>query len=124
MEKNMEEKLKLIGANIRVLREANKYTQSEVATFLGLNDHVTISYYENGDRNIPLDHLKKIADLFGVELTALFVEDPNERTINKVFAFRKEDLNEKDFSIIAEFNKIVKNYIKLIRLETKHAIES
>jgi len=120
----MEEKLKLIGANIRVLREANKYTQSEVATFLGLNDHVTISYYENGDRNIPLDHLKKIADLFGVELTALFVEDPNERTINKVFAFRKEDLNEKDFSIIAEFNKIVKNYIKLIRLETKHAIES
>lgn len=118
----MEEKLKLIGANIRALREAYNYTQSQVAAFLGLNDHVTISYYENGERNIPLDHLKQIADLFGVELTALLVEDPNERLINRVFAFRKEDLKEKDLSSIADFNKIVKNYIKLIRLEKKHAI--
>jgi transcriptional regulator with XRE-family HTH domain len=120
----METKYKIIGNNIKVLRERYNFTQIEVANFLGLGDHVTISYYENGERKIPLDHLTKIADLFGVELEILLTENPEEQLVNKVFAFRKNELKENDFNVIADFHRIVKNYIKLRNLEAKHAVKS
>lgn len=120
----MEVKFKIIGNNIRVLREKYNFSQIEVANFLGLKDHTTISYYERGERNIPLNHLTKIADLFGVELEVLLTENPEEQIINKVFAFRKDELKEKDFITIANFHRIVKNYIKLRNLEKKHAVKS
>jgi transcriptional regulator with XRE-family HTH domain len=120
----METKYKIIGNNIRVLRERYNFTQIEVANFLGLKDHVTISYYEKGERKIPLDHMTKIADLFGVELEVLLTENPEEQLLNKVFAFRKDELKEKDFNTIADFHRIIKNYIKLRNLEIKHAVKS
>ena len=116
----MKEKLKAIGANIKALRERYDFTQTEVANYLGIKDRVTISYYENGERKIPLDHLNKIADLFGVNLEILFETEPIEQKINKIFAFRKDELKETDFNAIANFHRIVKNYIKLLRLEQKH----
>lgn len=114
------ENWKAIGINIKVLREKYGFTQIEVANFLGLKDHVTISYYENGERAIPLDHLKRIADLFAVNLEALLSKDQNENLVNAIFAFRKDDLKEMDFNTLADFHKIVKNYIKLVNLEKKH----
>ncbi len=115
---------KTIGANIKVLRERYGFSQTEVANFLGLKDHVTISYYENGERPIPLDHLKKIADLFAVNLDTLFSEEKNESLVNAIFAFRKDDLKENDFNTLADFHRIVKNYIKLVNLEKKHGQKS
>ena len=115
---------KTIGTNIKVLRERYGFSQTEVANFLGLKDHVTISYYENGERPIPLDHLKKIADLFAVSLDTLFSKEKNENLVNAIFAFRKDDLKENDFNTLANFHRIVKNYIKLVNLEKKHGQKS
>lgn len=120
----MNEEQKAVGTNIKVLREKYNFTQTEVASFLGLNDHVTISYYENGERNIPIEHLTKIADLFGVDIEVLFETDPVRQKINKICAFRKEELKEKDFDAIAGFHRIIKNYMKLLNLEKKHADKS
>jgi transcriptional regulator with XRE-family HTH domain len=120
-EKTMNDEQKAVGTNIKVLREKYNYTQTNVANFLGLNDHVTISYYETGERNIPIEHLTKIADLFCVDLETLFETDPAQQKINKICAFRKEELKEKDFNTIADFHRIIKNYIKLLTLEKKHA---
>jgi len=115
---------KIIGNNIKVLRDKYGFRQEEVANFLGLKKHVTISYYENGSRNIPLEHLSKIADLFNVELEVLLTENPEEQLMNRVFAFRKDELKENDLETIANFHKIVKNYLKLKRLEKKHVLKS
>ncbi len=124
MEATVTLQQKMLGTNIRVLREKYNFTQTEVAKYLGLNDHVTISYYEGGERKIPLTHLTKIADLFGVDLEVLLTDNPEEQILNKVFAFRKDELKENDFNTIANFHRIVKNYIKLRNLEKKHAIKS
>lgn len=120
----MDLKYKIIGNNVKVLRNKYGFKQEEVANFLGLKNHVTISYYENGDRKIPLEHLSKIADLFGVELEVILSENPEEQLLNRVFAFRKEELKERDLETIANFHKIVKNYLKLRRLEKKHALQT
>ncbi len=117
-----EQKYIIIGKNIREIRERCGFTQTEVAKYLGLNDHVTISYYENAERKIPFEHLTKIADLFGVELAELITEDDKERKVNRIFAFRKDELTENDFNTLAQFNRIVKNYLKMKQLEDKHAI--
>lgn len=113
-----------IGNNVKVLRERCGFNQLEVANYLGLKDHVTISYYERGERPIPFEHLSKIADLFGIELADLLSDNTEVQLVNRVFAFRKDELQEKDFSTIAEFNRIVKNYTKLKNLEKKHAVKS
>lgn len=120
----IDSKYKIIGNNIKVLRDKYGFKQGEVANFLGLKNHATISYYENGERKISLEHLSKIADLFGIELEVLLSENPEEQALNRVFAFRKDEFKGKDLETIAKFHKIVKNYLKLKRLEKKHALQS
>jgi transcriptional regulator with XRE-family HTH domain len=123
-EEMLDLRYKTIGNNIKVLRDKYNYTQSEVANFLNINSHVNISQYENGERKIPLEHLSRIADLFNVELEVLLTDNPDEQLLNNAFAFRKEELKGKDFETIANFHKIVKNYLKLRRLEKKHVLQS
>ncbi|NLT51762.1 MAG: helix-turn-helix transcriptional regulator [Ignavibacteria bacterium] len=108
----MENIQKIIGSNIKELREKFKFDQKEIAHYLGVLRE-TVSYYENGNRNIPVESLVKLADLFGVDLADLYEEDFLTRESNKAFAFRKEDFDEKDLVVLAEFHKIVKNYIKM-----------
>jgi transcriptional regulator with XRE-family HTH domain len=60
-----------IGRNLKLLREANSFTQDQVASFLGIN-RSTYSNYESGDREAPLEVLEKASDLFGCELSILF----------------------------------------------------
>lgn len=51
--------------NLRLLRKRSKLNQKELATKLGI-DQRTISHYELGDTNLPIDVLMKLADFFGV----------------------------------------------------------
>lgn len=112
---------KTIGNNIKNLREKFGYSQKDVADYLKINSRELISYYENGDRDIPLDKLNQLSDLFGVELLDLLEENINLSKANTAFAFRAEDINSEDLYEIAAFRKIVKNYIKMDRLEKHEA---
>ncbi len=50
-------------ARIRDLREDNDYTQTAVGEYLNISQR-TYSYYENGEHEMPLEVLSKLADLY------------------------------------------------------------
>ena len=56
---------------IKRVRLENGLTQQQVAQALGLNS-VTYLRYEKGQRQMPLELLPKLADLFDVTLDYLF----------------------------------------------------
>jgi transcriptional regulator with XRE-family HTH domain len=103
------------GLIIKGLRDKYGYTQDKVAGFLGIKREM-ISFYENDGREVPLDVLEKLSDLFGVDLDVFFVDNVDEALAEVVFAFRKNDLDDNDMEAMASFGKIVKNYLKIKNL--------
>ena len=59
-----------IGDNMKRLRKERGFTQEKLAELTGLNEK-SISFYENGTRNVPSDCLVSIADAFGVSVDVL-----------------------------------------------------
>jgi len=55
---------------IKNLREDRDLTQSEMARLLNISQRA-FSHYENGNRNIPIEMLIKIADIYNVSLDYL-----------------------------------------------------
>ena len=102
----------ITGGNISSLRNKLALSQQQVADYLGIKRE-NISYYENGNREIPLEHLEKLADLFGVELYDLMESDLVNQKATLAFAFRADQVDVKDLQNISRFKKIVKNYIKM-----------
>lgn len=103
------------GLVIKGLRERYGYTQDRLASFLNLKREM-ISFYENDERDVPLEVLEKLSDLFGVELSVFFSETVEEAMAEVVFAFRKDSVDVSDMEKLSDFGKIVKNYIKINRL--------
>lgn len=108
----------VIGRNIKAFRERLGLNQDQLAEFLGVKREM-VSYYENGTRTVPLESIKKLADFFGVELIDLIEENADLKTANVAFAFRANELSPSDFENITTFRKIVKNYLKLTKLNEK-----
>lgn len=104
------------GLVIKGLREKYGYTQDKVADYLGMKNREMISFYENEEREVPLEVLEKLSDLFGVELDVFFVDNVDEALAEVVFAFRKDDFDGDDMENMAAFGKIVKNYLKINNL--------
>lgn len=115
---------KNVGENLKILRNAQNFNQSTVAEYLGLKNHTIISYYESGERSISLEHLNKLADLFGVDLDDILNKKPNEQKLDKMLAYRKEELMPEDLEKIASFHQIIKGYIKLINIEKEYETEA
>jgi transcriptional regulator with XRE-family HTH domain len=103
------------GLVIRGLRDKYGYTQDKVAEFLGIKREM-ISFYETGEREVPLEVLEKLSDLFGVDLDVFFVDNVDEALAEVVFAYRKNDFDDDNMDAMAEFGKIVKNYLKINNL--------
>lgn len=108
----------IVGDNLKKLRDANRFSQEQVASFLGIN-RSTYSNYESGDREAPLDVLEKASDLFGCELHLLFEEDDAIVDNMLTCTFRVDNLSESDMAEIASFKNVVKNYLKLNQLLAK-----
>ena len=105
----------IVGRNLKLLREANCYTQQQVADFLGIG-RSAYSNYEAGDREAPIEILEKAASLMGCELAVLFEEEEDVVEDMLVCAFRADDFSESDMSEIADFKSIVLNYMKMKRM--------
>ncbi len=105
----------IIGKNLKLLREANCFTQQQVADFLGVK-RSAYSNYESGDREMPIDKLERVANLYGCELSDLISED--ERALENMLlcAFRVDDVDVSDLNEIASFKSIVMNYMKMTKL--------
>lgn len=106
---------KIIGRNLKALREANSYTQEQIASFLGIQ-RSAYANYETGDREAPIEILEKASILLGCDLEILF--DPDEKAIQNmlVCAFRAGELNADDLKEVAAFKDIVLNYMKMDKL--------
>lgn len=59
---------------LRELREDHDMNQREIAEMLGIQQTV-YSRYERGFQNIPLEHLVKLADYYGVSMDYIFERD-------------------------------------------------
>jgi transcriptional regulator with XRE-family HTH domain len=104
-----------IGANIRNYRDLQDLNQQQLADYVGVTREL-ISLIESGQRDISLENLTKLADLFGIELSDLIEEDSEVQDINLALAFRTNDSNL-DLESIASFKRIVLNYKKLESLK-------
>ncbi len=104
-----------VGRNLKALREANKFTQEKVASFLGVS-RSAYANYESGEREAPIEILESACKLFGCELNLLFSEDEEALHGMLVCAFRADDLCGNDMKEVAAFKNIVMNYMKMKRL--------
>ena len=109
-----------IGVILKSLREKLGYSQDSIANFLGIKREM-VSYYETGKRDIPIDILERLSDIFGVELEVFFSGSLEEAQTDIAFAFRADGLTQKDMEGIAAFRKIIKNYERMLRLEKENA---
>jgi len=109
---------KTIGRNIKVFREAQALTQDQLADFLGIKRPM-ISYYENGEREVPMPHLDKLANLFGLDIGALMEENTENIKSDLAFAFRADGMDTSDIKEIANFKKVVKNFLKMQQIENE-----
>ncbi|MBR4765643.1 MAG: helix-turn-helix transcriptional regulator [Clostridia bacterium] len=66
---------------LRDLREDHDLKQSDIAKLLGIQQTV-YSRYERGVQNIPLEHLVKLADYYGVSTDYIF-ERTDKQNLNK-----------------------------------------
>lgn len=65
---------KKIGKSIYNHRRKKGITQEEMAKLLGVS-RTTLSFYENGIKKISLAQLYKIAEILGLNIQDLFVDD-------------------------------------------------
>ena len=105
----------IVGRNLKALREANGYTQEQVANFLGIG-RSAYANYELGERETPLEVMERACELFGCELDLLFDEDEQAVKNMLVCAFRADNLSVSDMKEVAAFKNIVLNYMKMERL--------
>lgn len=116
------EQIKRIGKNIKSFREKMGLSQDELAKFLKVQREM-VSYYETGVREVPVENLKKLADLFGVEMYDLIEQDELASKANVAFAFRAQGLSDHDLGVISDFKRVVMNYIKLIQIKDKNELQ-
>jgi transcriptional regulator with XRE-family HTH domain len=112
---NYKDMKTIISKNLKKLREINGYTQDQIANYLKIN-RSTYSNYESGDRETPIQILEKIADLYGYDLIWLFENTEEEIQNQFIAAFRIDEVQDTDMNEIANFKKIIKNYLKMDHL--------
>ncbi|MGN1164512.1 MAG: helix-turn-helix domain-containing protein [Candidatus Ornithospirochaeta sp.] len=95
-----------IGRNIRSLRVGMGFNQSNIASFLNV-DQSLISKAEKGERALSSDMIEKLACLFGVTVSA--IESEEVETSNLSFAFRASDMTIEDMEAISAINRIALN---------------
>lgn len=71
--------IKLKYRRIRDLRENKDLTQAQLGEAIGVPQR-TLSYYENGQRMVPLEVLSAIADFFGVSVDYILERTDNPKT--------------------------------------------
>ncbi len=102
----------IIGKNLNALRLKMGLTQEILAKYLDTSRE-QISYYEIGQRTIPTDQLTKLSNLFCMDEFDFFEEGPENQKVNLAFAFRADELTPEDLHSIAQFKKIVHNYLSM-----------
>ena len=95
-----------IYEKLKMMREQAGLRQGQIADYLGVTQ-TFISKVETGERNLTVDQLESVVNLYGYSLAA-FV-DAEKETLPIQFAFRAQDVSKEDLRIIADIGKIAIN---------------
>ncbi len=111
--------MKILGTNIKKLRENAGLGQKHLAGYLGV-DQSLISKFESGERAVSSDMLDKLAALFCCSPAAMMSPGGCEASIG--FAFRTAGIEEKDLEALTVINKIALNQMQMDKMAggTKH----
>ena len=96
----------IIYEKLKMMREKAGLRQGQIADYLGVTQ-TFISKVETGERNLTVDQLESVVNLYGYSLDAFtdMVEDVHPIQ----FAFRAQDVSQEDLRIIADIGKIAIN---------------
>lgn len=85
----------MVGQRIKQLRDKEGLTQKDLAKQLDIKPR-TLGFYETGDRNPPIDILKKLAVFFDVSMDYLLgiTDIPNLYKEKEIIEKQKEEMNE------------------------------
>lgn len=106
------EEHRTVARNLKKMREASGFTQEKIADYLGIK-RSAYANYEVGDREFPLSVLESLADLYGCDMYMLYEGDSDVVGNMLATAFRVNDLSAEDMVQIADFKRMVKNYLKM-----------
>lgn len=95
-----------INEKLRMMREEAGLRQGQIADYLGVTQ-TFISKVETGERNLTVDQLESIVNLYGYSLAAFADMEQDVHPIR--FAFRAQDVSQDDLRSIADIGKIAIN---------------
>lgn len=91
---------------LKSMREQAGLRQGQIAEFLGVTQ-TYISKVETGERNLTVDQLENLVNLYGYSLSMFADAQSDVHPIQ--FAFRAQDVSQSDLKIIADIGRIAIN---------------
>ena len=95
-----------IYEKLKMMREKAGLRQGQIADYLEVTQ-TFISKVEAGERNLTVDQLERVVNLYGYSLAAF--ADVEEEAHPIQFAFRAQDVSQEDLRIIADIGRIAIN---------------
>lgn len=108
--------MKTKGETFKALRESNRITQSQMATFLHVNQNF-ISKFETNECQLSIDLLEKCSDLFGCSVRVFFEENVDMPSLKMSLCIA--DTNLIELTDLAMINRIILNLDMMKQLEMK-----
>ncbi len=102
-----------INEKIKKLRQDSKITQEVMANYLNVSQ-TYISKLESNERNLTIDILNKICNLFLCDFNDLIDDNKSIKPI--ALPFRKSDISAADLENFSDANKIIMNFNEMIDL--------
>lgn len=95
-----------IYEKLRLMREQTGLRQEQIAEFLGVTQ-TYISKVETGERNLTVDQLENLVNLYGYSLSTFADMQEGVRPIQ--FAFRAQEVSQDDLKVISDIGRIAIN---------------
>ncbi len=92
----MEDVRVILGSRIRELRKSNKYSQEGLALRAGL-DRTYIASIENGNRNVSVINIERIATALGMSLSEFFDTEEFARMPNEIYFMKVAEKQTKKY---------------------------
>jgi transcriptional regulator with XRE-family HTH domain len=107
-----------LGITLKQLREQSSFTQSNIASFLGV-DQSLISKFETGERGIASELLERYACLLGVQMSEIHGGTAGVKPLS--IALRATEIAVEDMDAICAVNRIALNCAFLARILEREA---
>lgn len=101
-----------LSRNLTTLRLNYGLSKESIANYLDVPSSM-INCYETGERKIPLEHLEKLANFFGINSYDLLEQNAENQQIINNFSSKFAKLTSEDMNGIAAFQKVVRNYLNM-----------